>query len=281
MRSGDQVYYLFFDPNNHYDCHMPELRIGIQLASLRLPFKKALQVAQRLGAHAVEIDARNEVRPAELGGTAIRQLRKLLNDHGLRVSAVGFHTRRGYHVVDDLAARVEATKRAMSFAYELGAPVVVNQVGPVPADTESSEWRLLLEILSELGKYGEHAGAVLAAETGTESGEDLARLLAALPTGAIGVNFDPGNLIVNGFSPLDAVGALGSEIRHVHAKDGVRDPAQGRGLEVPLGRGTADWPALIGALEDYEYRGHFTIERERPEDPVNEVQQAVQFLRNM
>ena len=216
---------------------MPELRIGIQLTSLRLPFKNALQAAQRLGAHAVEIDARQDVRPAELGRTAMRQLRKLLEDHGLRVSAVSFQTRRGYDVEDDLAARVEATKRAMSFAFELGAPAVVNQIGRVPDDMESSEWKLLVDVLNELGKHGQHVGAILAAETGTESGEDLARLLAALPTGALGINLDPGNLIVNGFSPLEAVGALGRNIIHVHAKDGVRDLAKGRGLEVPLGRG--------------------------------------------
>ncbi len=260
---------------------MPALKIGIQLTSLRLPFKQALQVAQRLGAHAVEIDARKMLRPADLGQTGIRQLRKLLADHNLRVSALGFPTRHGYHVEENLTARVEATKQAMTFAYALGAPVVVNQIGRVPTDTDSSEWKLLVDILTELGKHGEHTGAVLAAETGTESGEDLARLLAALPTGTIGINLDPGNLIVNGFSPLDAVDALGNAILHVHAKDGVRDLAQGRGLEVPLGRGTADWPALIGALGNHEYRGDFTIERTTPEHPVNEVQQAMQFLKNM
>ena len=97
----------------------------------------------------------------------------------------------------------------------------------------------------------------------------------------MGVNLDPGNLIINGFSPSEAVTALGPQIVHVHAKDGVRDLAQGRGLEVPLGRGTADWPALIGALEDYAYRGYFTVEREQSDEPLTEVAQAVQFLRNV
>jgi len=121
----------------------------------------------------------------------------------------------------------------------------------------------------------------MAAETGTEAGEDLARLLSALPTECLAINLDPGNLIINGYSPHEAVAALGPHIVHVHAKDGVRDLAQGRGLEVPLGRGTADWPALIGALEDYQYRGHFTIEREKEDDPIPEISRAVQFLRNM
>jgi sugar phosphate isomerase/epimerase len=68
---------------------------------------------------------------------------------------------------------------------------------------------------------------------------------------------------------------------HVHAKDGVRDLAQGRGVEVPLGRGSVDFPSLLGALEEKGYRGYFTIERENAEDPQAEVGQAVQYLRNL
>ena len=120
----------------------------------------------------------------------------------------------------------------------------------------------------------------MAAQTGTEDGADLARLIAALPAGGIGADLDPGNLIINGFSPLEAVSALGEHILHVHAHDGVRD-LRGRGLEVPLGRGSADFPALLGALEDYQYRGYFTIARADAENPEYEIGEAVQYLRNL
>jgi sugar phosphate isomerase/epimerase len=122
---------------------------------------------------------------------------------------------------------------------------------------------------------------LLAAETGSESGADLARLLAALPAGAMVVALNPGNLIINGFTPLDAVAALGSETAYVRAKDGVRDLAQGRGIEVPLGRGAADIPALMGALEERSYRGPWCIERERCDDPIMEIGHAVSYLRSL
>ncbi len=91
----------------------------------------------------------------------------------------------------------------------------------------------------------------LAAQTGAEDGRDLARLLAALPEGAVGVDLDPGALVVNGFSPLEAVEALGPRILHVHARDGVRDLARKRGLEVPLGRGSVDFPALLACSKSW------------------------------
>ena len=256
-------------------------RIGIQIASLRLPFKKALHTAADLGADAVELDARNEIRPRDLSQTGLRQVRKMMDDCNLRVCAVRFPTRRGYNEPDALDRRIDATKDVLRLAPQLGASVVINHVGRVPDESEGAAWDLLVQSLTDLGRFGQRVGATLVAETGAESGPDLARLLQALPDGSIGVNLDPGNLIVNGFSVSDALDALGPHVMHVHAKDGVRDLAQGRGLETPLGRGAVDFPELIGNLEEYEYRGYFTIERERCDNPVMEIGLAVQYLQNL
>ena len=95
---------------------MLQIKLGIELATLRLPLKKGLLIARELRAEAVEIDLRNELRPDDLSRTGVRHLRKMLDDLNLRVSAVAFRTRRGYAIADDLEARIEATKRAMTSA---------------------------------------------------------------------------------------------------------------------------------------------------------------------
>ncbi|MBS0211163.1 MAG: sugar phosphate isomerase/epimerase [Planctomycetes bacterium] len=259
---------------------MLQLKIALQLRSLPTSFRRALDVARQLNIDAVEIDARGEVNP-QLGETGIRQVRKLLDDQGLRVAAVEFRTRRGYEVEEDLQPRVEATRAAMRLAYELGARVVVNQVGRVPADDKSPIWQRLTEVLADLGAYGQKVGAMLCTETGAESGADLRRLLEALPKGALGVTFDPGNLIVNGFSSQDAAQELAGWIEHVHVNDAVRDLARGRGMAVEIGRGAADFPALLGLLEERQYRGYLSIERGSVDNPALEVSQAVQYLRNL
>jgi len=260
---------------------MLQVKVGLQLSSLKMPFRRAIQVASDLGAEAVEIDARGELKPQELSRTATRQIRKLLDNYNLTVSAVSFRTRRGYNVASDLEARIEATQEAMRLAFELGSRVVVNAIGRVPAEPQGTEWELLLQALSELGKASQKTGAMLAADTGSESGTDLARLLAALPTGSIGVNFNPGRLIVNGFSAQDAVKALGTSILHIHAQDGVRDLSQGRGLEVPLGQGSAEFPELLARLEEFQYRGYLTIVCEQATNPAFEIGQAMQYLRSL
>ena len=60
-----------------YDQEQTVLRIkvGIQLASLRRPFRQALHTAAELGAEGVEIDGRNELRPQQMTRTAVRDPR--------------------------------------------------------------------------------------------------------------------------------------------------------------------------------------------------------------
>jgi sugar phosphate isomerase/epimerase len=260
---------------------VPALKIGIQIASLGLPLKRAVPVVAQWGVQAIELDARRGFTAAEASQTALRQLRKMLADHRLRVSAVSYATRRGYDVTDDLERRVEGTKWAMKLAGALGAPVVVNRVGDVPEESEGPAWSLLLQVLHDLGRVGLHVGALLAAETDADDPAALARLIAALPAGSLGVDLNPGNLLVYNHSPLETVQKLGSHILHVHATDGVPDRARRRGQRVPLGRGVADWPAILGALEEADYRGDITIERANADDPAFELESAVKYLRSL
>jgi sugar phosphate isomerase/epimerase len=268
---------------NHYDrkerC-VPQLKIGIELAGLGLPARKALQAAAELGADAVEIDGRGEFSPRNLSQTGLRQLRKMLDDLRLRVAAVGFRTRRGYDTPADLESRVEATKAAMQLAGRLGARSVVNHVGRVPAEGDLPD-SLLVEVLTDLADYGNHVGACLAAETGSESGEDLAQLMGRLPEGTIGVDLNPGNLAAGGHSSTEAVEVLGTRILHVHATDGVCELATRRGELVELGGGTADFPALLGILGEYGYEGYFTIRPHGLGDPRATAANAIDFLRKM
>jgi len=258
-----------------------QIKVGVQLASLRLPLKQALLTAAQMGADAVEIDLRTELRPEELSRTGIRHVRKMLDDLNLRVSCASFRTRRGYHVAEGLDRRVEATQEALRLAYDLGTNVVVNHVGRVPAEDDRIGWDTMCQALADIGRIGQRVGATLAAETGAESGEDLLRLIRALPTGSLGVDLHPGNLILHGLSPQQAVRALAEHVLHVHAADATRDLAQGRGIEVPLGRGNAELPELLAALEEHRYRGYITIERRQSDNPLYEISQAVQFLRNL
>ncbi|MFI4874767.1 MAG: sugar phosphate isomerase/epimerase family protein [Blastopirellula sp. JB062] len=256
-------------------------RFGVQLRSLRLPLKKALSVASQLGAQGVEIDLRNELSPRELSQTGVRQFRKMLADLNLKLCAASYPTRRGYDNSDELDRRIAATKEAVDCAYKIGAPILTNRIGQIPAEATDERFTLLRDVMSELGRYAHQQGVFMTAKTGPDSPEDLMRLLETLPDGLLGVEFDPGALIVNGFSARESLEILLKHVRHVCAKDGVRDLAIGRGVEVEMGRGSADFPMLIALLDDAAYDGYLTVVRDSPQAPHAEVAQSLEYLRQL
>jgi sugar phosphate isomerase/epimerase len=260
---------------------MLQLKIGIRLASFGLPFGRALASAAALGADAVEIDAPRDINPLELTQSGIREIRKLLEDRRLRVCVIRFATRYGYEVSDGLDRRIEATKQAMTVAYKLGASVVSNFVGRIPESEQSPDWPMLIDTLTELGRHGQRVGATLCARTGAERGEDLARLLQALPAASLGVDFDPGTLIVHGHSPREALTSLAPYVLHARARDAMRDISQGRGVETPLGEGSADFPTLLAMLEEHQYRGYLTIECEQTREAEVRIRSAIEYLRRL
>ena len=259
---------------------MPQIKVGLQLKALGGPFRRALLTAQQMGATAAELDGREHLSVKEMTDTAIRQLRKMLTDANVRACALSFRTRSGYGVLERLQERVEATKAAMTLAYKLGASVVVNQIGQIPEAGEGEQWDTMVDVLTQIGRHAQHCGAFLAAETGAEDPATLKRFIDALPEGMLGVALNPGNLIVNGFSASEAVQQLGPHIMYVRAMDGVRDLAIGRGLEVPLGQGSADFPEIIGRLEEHEYRGYYTVARNQISQAA-ELDAGIQYLKNI
>lgn len=259
---------------------MAKLKLGVDLASFRLPLREALPAAADTGAEAVELDARGEITP-QLSRTGIRQLRKMLDDLRLQVAAVSFRTRGGYATLEGLDRRVVATKAAMDLAYQLGASVVVNHLGPIPADTNSEAWRMLIEVLQDLGVHGHRAGALLAVEAGAEAGPDLARVLEALPDGTLGVDLNPGRLVEGGFSPEETVAALGRWILHVHASDAAPRVSHSEPHLVIPGRGAVDFPALLGALDEVGYHGYFTVQAPNSMSPRQDLAAAVEYLRRL
>ncbi|QDV44795.1 Xylose isomerase-like TIM barrel [Stieleria neptunia] len=258
---------------------MAELNLAIRIDSLGLPLKRALDVAAQLGMRSVELNARSEIHPESLSETGLRHLRKLLDERNLSVASLRFQTRRGYDNPQDLQRRIEATKAAMALAYKLKSRTVINSIGFIPDDENDPRYESLQAVLSDLGRYGAKVGACLAAETGAESGQSLADLLDKDEEGFVAVALNPGQLIVNRHSVSEAVKALKDRIQVVCATDGVLDLAAGRGLHVPIGEGTADFPQVFATLEDVGFRGPCIVGR--GDSSLAELQQGVEYLGNL
>jgi sugar phosphate isomerase/epimerase len=151
-------------------------------------------------------------------------------------------------------------------------------VGPLP-QPEARERGTLVEALTALAGQGSRWGVLLAAQCPTALPDEINALLAQLPEGLVGVDLNPADVIRGGGSPADFVSALGRHVTHVYANDAVRGFGGGAAIEAPLGRGSADLPQLLAALEEYDYRGWATVQRRNSPRPVEECGDAVAYLR--
>jgi L-ribulose-5-phosphate 3-epimerase len=264
---------------------MSPLKIGICLESLGLPLRPALDAAVRLRASGVQVDAIGDLGPNKLSQTGRREFRHLLQSRDLELSAVGCPLRRGLDSDEDQQPRIEHIKKVMSLCFDLGPRIVVIQAGRVPSeDEEKSGARRpvhLAEALRALGSHGDRIGVVLALETGLESGAALRDYLSRFDCGSLAVNYDPANLLMNGFDPVASLRDLRGKVRHVHAKDARITGASRTAREVPLGHGDIDWLELLGVLEEVEYRGWLAVERESGDDRPGDVAGGVAFLRRL
>ncbi|WP_428386905.1 sugar phosphate isomerase/epimerase family protein [Mucisphaera sp.] len=147
----------------------------------------------------------------------------------------------------------------------------------VPSDPVRVKVRDRLRVLADLCGG---AGIGLLLETGQETAEDLEGFLAELDHDAVGVNFDPANMILYGKGdPLKAVELLLPRVRQVHIKDALptREP-ETWGSEERVGSGAVDWEAFLGILDRGGYRGDLVIEREAGDERVADIGYAAAYI---
>lgn len=259
---------------------MISARIAVASHCFSRPVREVLRVAAESGAAGLQFDARHDLRPADLSETGRRQFLQNLRELGLQVASLSFPTRRTLYDTDDLDRRVAAIKATMQFAWELKASVVTARIGRVPADAASAQFETLCQVLRDLAAFGNRVGAALSITPTHDSPEELVALLSRIETGPIGVNFDPANFVMTGYDPGSAYRTLHGVIRHVQARDAIRE-VDGSGLEVAMGRGDVQWDELLALIDESRFSGWLTCDRTAGEDRAGDVTRAVRYLKSV
>lgn len=257
------------------------MKLGINLATLNLPIRRGLLEASKVGVAGVQLDATGDLAPDRLSDTGRRELRHLLRSHNLELTALGAPLRHGLDVVQNQDARIDYLRKTMALSFDLGPRLVLVQAGRVPEKADDPRLARLTEALLALGQHGDRTGTVLALETGLEPGEQLRDYLAGLATGGLGVNYDPANLLLNGFDPIANLTPLRHLLRHVHAHDARVTAANRVAAEVPLGAGDIDWMQFLATLSALEYGGWVVVERETGTNQLVDVAAGVAYLRRL
>lgn len=147
--------------------------------------------------------------------------------------------------------------------------------------THTESYTLFCERMFELANAAKEHGIMLLLETGQETAADLRFFLEEFNHPALGVNFDPANMILYGKgNPIDAVHTLAPWIKHVHIKDAVSSSVAGEwGTEVPWGDGEVGAADFLAALDSIQYTGALAIEREAGEQRIEDIKTAANCLK--
>jgi len=256
------------------------MKIGVIMSSFRLPAFEALAKAAEVGAHGVQLrNERGELTPDSLDAQGRKDLLKRLAGLNLEISALCADFGKSYAKAAEFDWLIPSMKKVVDLAADLESSIITTHIGTVP-EGKGAERDAMLATLADVGAYAGAHGVRLATETGPEDAQDLADLLLEVNSPGLAVNYDPANLIMNGFDHIKGVEILAPWIVHTHAKDSVRH-ADGTKQEVPLGEGSVGFPNYLATLRKVGFDGYLTVEREVGDNPARDIKAAVDFLKTL
>lgn len=226
-----------------------------------MPLRRTLAEVQKRRIKGFEPQAAAELNPAQLSQTGRRELRYLFKSHDVEVAAVYAPLRRGLDVSENLDARLDYLKQALTLSCDLGPRLVVAPFGKVPEENDA-RWLVVKNALMDLARHGDHVGARLALEAGLDPGDTVRGFLEKFDTGSLAACFNPGALLAAGHNVEESLRALREKTVHVHARDAQHISAMGRAQEVAVGQGDVDWMGLAATLEEIDYAGWLVIDGE-------------------
>jgi len=169
------------------------------------------------------------------------------------------------------ARNLQTAKDSAVAAKRLGLGLVTFHAGFIPEEAGDPERAKLVDRLRAVADAFSREGIGLGLETGQETASTLLEVLHELDHPAVGVNFDPANMVLyDKGNPVEALRLLAPHVRQIHIKDATAPKAPDTwGEEVPAGTGLVDWEAFFGIARKLGVP--MMIEREAGSERVRDI----------
>lgn len=213
------------------------------------------------------------------------QIRKITDDNGLET--IGLGTYISYKHLDDIKQCMEAAKIMGCSSVRVATPKYDG----------SEDYNDMLDIavtgfdkVQELAKQYNVRATVEIHETNICCSASLAyRLVSNFDPDYIGVIFDPGNMVCQGYEGWQiALEVLGPYLSHVHVKNAAWVETEStecakawKTKDVPLKEGFVNWCEVMTALDKVGYKGWLALEDFAPGDATAKLTDGIAFLRSI
>jgi sugar phosphate isomerase/epimerase len=219
-------------------------------------FAEQLQGLSGFGIQHIEIRHLNRKNISVLTREEVREAKRLLDDAGIRVSAIG--SPLGKIPLDgDMSMHLETARRIFESANLLGTRFVRIFSFYAPEGKSVVEMKSeVLEALEKLVVLAREYGVVLCHENEAKIYGDIPCRIQELLAhfgGELKCVFDMGNFVLEGVDPYpEAYELLKKDIAYFHVKD-----ALAQGAIVPAGKGDAKIKEILSAHRTYVHEDFF------------------------
>jgi len=244
--------------------------------------EKLFAFAAEAGFDGVELFVPNSLVPdaAALNAKNIAQQKAALEAAGIRALTVFHYADYAHPETARAKAAVASMKKAMDLAEALDTKTVTCNAW-VPAGVPFAEQlKFYKKVFGRFARMFEDRGMKLAIENCPHGGKNIAstpwaweRIFDAVPSKAIGLEFDPSHLVWQMVDVERAMYDFAERIYAYHAKDTQIHPhvlertgVLGHGwwkFRIP-GYGDVDWTSVFRTLSDVGFDGNMIIEHEDP-----------------
>jgi sugar phosphate isomerase/epimerase len=247
-------------------------RLGVTSDEIAPDLEGALRFLREFGLGWVELRNVWGKYVTELSLDDCRRARKLMDGAGVKLSVLDSALYKcdlpgvpsGRKEDYPYAAQDAVLARALERAPILGSHFV--RVFSFWRGRDGGGWNRVVDQLGKAAERARGAGCVLLLENvngaNVETGAEAARLLAAVPSPALGLAFDPNNAFCGGEVPFpDGYRKLDKKrLHHVHLRDAALDPQTKKCQWLPVGKGRVDNLGLLRALAHDGFTGTLTLE---------------------
>lgn len=257
------------------------MRIGTLdvILGIRAPWDGLYQAAATVGFDGVElgVNAAEAISSALWQGATRSSLAAASKQSGVETASLCIHGWGLYAATPE--THEDARKVALQsveYAAELGAKVILVPLAAPTAMSYEDAADAWVAALKAVGPAAAEAGVVLAMEsvgrTHTQSAERFEKLLERTEGIGVGIYYDVGNALYQGFDPIGDIRRLGEKITQVHVKQ------PGKYL---LADGPLHMAKLMETLQEVGYDGYLVLETATLDDAVASARSNLQFLRSV
>jgi sugar phosphate isomerase/epimerase len=294
------------------------LRLALATEDFGGELRSAIQLAAENPVEGLRLNARTEVRAAEFGDTALRQLRHYVEEHRMQVAGLYYSSRHSLDAPTSLDERLDGIRRTIMMTRKLGTTDVLVRLGTVPdpdaveaapkdgpsnsdvnslrnpfsfapkhtglalgsSPSDAQKFQTLCQILNDLTAFGSRHGATLQLLVSGYPADRIRRLNDQVTSGPLGIVFDPAVCVMSGRSPVTTFRDLYTHLKYVRFRDAQID-VDGGGVEVRHGEGRVEWDEMIPTLLEAGYHGWVTVERTGGDQRSEDVTGAIKAIRKL